>query len=78
MEQMMKLKQGSIGHDYTVISFNLPLNIEKRLEALGMTYGTVVSVLNRKHQGIMIVKIRGTRFALGKNITNNIQVRCAG
>ena len=28
----MKLKQGSIGHDYTVISFNLPLNIEKRTE----------------------------------------------
>lgn len=76
MEQMITLSDGDVGGRYRVMDFHLPLKIEKRLEALGMTQGTSISVLNSKHRGIMIVKIRGTRFALGKNITKNIQVRC--
>lgn len=76
MKQTIALSQGKIGADYQVLSFHLPLKIEKRLEALGMTQGTGITVLNSKHHGILIVKIRGTRFALGKNITKNIQVRC--
>lgn len=76
MEQMITLSEGKIGSGYQVMEFHLPLNIEKRLEALGMTHGTSISVLNSKHHGVMIVKIRGTRFALGKNITKNIKVRC--
>ena len=40
-----------------------------------MTTGTTISVLNRKGKGIMIIKLRGTRFALGYNITQNIRVR---
>ena len=52
----------------------LPINIEKRLEALGMTHGTSVLILNSKSRGVLIVKVRGTRFALGRNITENIQV----
>ena len=56
-------------------SMDLPFELERRLEALGMTTGTRVSVLNRKGKGIMIIKLRGTRFALGYNITRNIKVR---
>ena len=52
----------------------LPVNIEKRLEALGMTRGTSIAVLNSKSRGVLIVKVRGTRFALGRNITKNILV----
>jgi len=48
--------------------------MEKRLEALGMTRGTSVAVLNSKSKGVLIVKIRGTRFALGRNISRNITV----
>lgn len=48
--------------------------MEKRLEALGMTRGTSVAVLNSKSQGVLIIKVRGTRFALGRNITKNILV----
>lgn len=53
---------------------DLPVNIEKRLEALGMTRGTSIAVLNSKSRGVLIVKVRGTRFALGRNITKNILV----
>ena len=48
--------------------------MEKRLEALGMTRGTSVAVLNSKSHCVLIVKVRGTRFALGRNITKNILV----
>lgn len=70
----MYLCDGNIGNDYQVADIKLPTNIEKRLEALGMTRGTSVTVLNSKSRGVLIVKVRGTRFAFGSNITKNILV----
>ena len=49
--------------------------ITRRLQALGLNDGTKVYVLNRKHKGAMIIKVRGTRLALGKHISSNIEVR---
>ena len=71
----MYLNQGRIGKSYKIKDIKLPVNMEKRLEALGMTRGTSVAILNSKNQGVLIVKVRGTRFALGRNITENILVR---
>ena len=71
----MYLCDGKIGNDYKVEDIKLPVNMEKRLEALGMTRGTSVAVLNSKSRGILIVKVRATRFAFGRNITENILVR---
>ena len=71
----MSLSNGKIGFSYQVETIKLPTNLEKRLEALGMTRGTSVDVLNSKNQGVLIVKVRGTRFALGRSITKNILVR---
>jgi len=71
----MSLSDGKIGFSYQVETIKLPANLEKRLEALGMTQGTSVDVLNSKNQGVLIVKVRGTRFALGRSITKNILVR---
>jgi len=70
----MYLCDGKIGNEYKVEDIDLPVNIEKRLEALGMTRGTSIAVLNSKRRGVLIVKVRGTRFALGRNITKNILV----
>ena len=70
----MELRQGKIRGTYVIDKISLPLQTEKRLEALGMTQGTPVEVLNRKSGGTMIVRVRGTRFALGKGITGNIEV----
>ena len=70
----MLLKDAKIGRAYTVKSIHLPFQLERRLEALGMTRGTSVAVLNSKSQGVLIIKVRGTRFALGRNITKNILV----
>ena len=70
----MYLCDGKIGNEYKVEDIDLPVNIEKRLEALGMTRGTSIAVLNKQSRGVLIVKVRGTRFALGRNITKNILV----
>ena len=70
----MYLCNGKAGNEYKVRDIDLPTNMEKRLEALGMTRGTSVMVLNSKSHGVLIVKVRGTRFVLGRNITKNILV----
>ena len=66
--------EGRTGKQYKVESRRLPVQMERRLEALGMTRGTEVDVLNSKSRGVLIVKVRGSRFALGRNITRNIIV----
>lgn len=71
----MQLKDAQIGKNYIIREMALPFQLERRLEALGMTKETLVSVINRKGKGILIIKLRGTRFALGYNITKNIDVK---
>ena len=71
----MLLKDAQIGRTYIVENISLPFEMERRLEALGMTQKTPVSVLNRKGKGVLIIKLRGTRFALGYNITKNIEIK---
>ena len=71
----MYLKDAQIGRTYIVEKIGLPFQLERRREAPGMTNKTPVAVLNRKGKGILISKLRGTRFALGYNITKNIEVK---
>lgn len=73
----MKLCEAEKGKSYIVKDIDLPFEMHRRLEALGMTDLTPVTVLNRKGKGILIIKLRGSRFALGYNITKNIEVTCA-
>lgn len=74
----MQLNDAQIGQTCVVEDIHLPLQLQRRLEALGMTRGTFLSVLNRKGKGILIIKLRGSRFALGYNITRNIDVKAGG
>lgn len=71
----MKLIEGETGKSYVVESMELPVQTGRRLEALGMTEGTQVTVMNRKKRGALIIKVRGTRFAIGKSIGENIEIR---
>lgn len=70
----MTLDLGMKGRSYIVEALNLPSKVSKRLEALGMIRRTKVEVLQVKPNGAMIVKVRGTRFALGNRISSNIHV----
>ncbi|MCH1983972.1 ferrous iron transport protein A [Ruminococcus sp. OA3] len=71
----MKLIEGEVDSSYRVVRMDLPLNVDRRLEALGMTGDSRVLVMNKKKRGAMVIKVRGTRFAIGKSIAEHIEVR---
>ncbi len=71
----MKLDEGSAGRVYIVERVTLELTLERRLEALGILPGTRITVLNRKDRGALIIYVRGTRFAIGAGIAQNIEVK---
>lgn len=73
----MKLTEGDIGHIYCINSMQVEERIMRRLEALGINEGAFIKVLNKK-KGALIVKVRSTRFAVGQNITDGIDVKEAG
>lgn len=71
----MILKEGKNHHTYEVLSVKLEeTGLEKRLQALGLTEGSLITVLNNDKKGSMTVKFRGTRFAVGKKIADHIQI----
>lgn len=70
----MTLDRGNVGENYMVKEIHLPEQIAHRLEALGMTLGTRVLILERKDKGTEVLKVRGTRFAVGRGITAKIEV----
>lgn len=71
----MNLKEGNVNHTYVVQNIQLELQLERRLEALGLTEGSQVSILKNDKKGSLIVKFRGTRFAIGKRIADHIVVK---
>ena len=70
----MKLNEGEVGETYLVINVIADAAITRRLEALGVNELTPVSVLNKKGSGSVIFKVRGTRLAVGKRISDGILV----
>ena len=71
----MTLSESVPGKVYTVESTKLNEKVGRRLEALGLIIGTKVEVLNRKKTGTLIFKVRGTRLAIGKEISAGIFVK---
>ena len=71
----MTLKQGKNNKTYQVLSINIELLLERRLEALGLTEGAKITILNNNKKGALTAIFRGTRFALGKRIADHIEVK---
>lgn len=71
----MTIHNMEIGQTAVVESIDLGHDISRRLEMLGLTGGTQISLLNKKRGGAVIVKLRGTRYAFGRDIASGIEVR---
>ena len=69
----MRLYDGTIGNTYVVRSVTVDEAITRRLAALGVNENTPVTILNKKRSGTVIIRVRGTRLALGKKITGGIE-----
>ena len=72
--KQVTLDRARVGGAYRACGIELPTAVEKRLEALGMTNGAKVEVLNRKGKGTVIVRIRGSRLAIGQGIAAGISL----
>lgn len=70
----MRLNEGVIGSNYMVKGVLVDDKITRRLEALGVNEKTPVLILNKKRSGSLIIKVRGTRLALGKKIADGIEI----
>jgi ferrous iron transport protein A len=71
-----KLNECEVGKRYLVIAVQVDdESITRRLEALGVNEGTPVHILNKKGSGSVIIKVRGTRLALGRKLSEGISVR---
>jgi len=71
----MTLYEGKTGEQFRIIKIQLQQsNLTRRLEALGINEMTIVQKLNAKRGGACIIKVRGTRLAIGKHIAQGIQV----
>ena len=69
----MLLSEAQIGKNYRIKRIEVTESITRRLEALGLNEGTRITVLNHKrNRGAFIVKVRGTRLAFGRQITDGI------
>ena len=71
----MKLHEGEIGKTYIVYSVMVDDTITRRLEALGVNEMAPVTLMNKKGSGTVIIKVRGTRLALGRRISEGIEIR---
>jgi Fe2+ transport system protein A len=70
----MILKNARIDTVYKINSMKLDRAKMRRLEALGLTKGTTLKVLNRNGEGAVILMVRGSRLALGSKITEAIYI----
>lgn len=71
----MTLFEAEKGRSYFIDGLYVEPAITRRLQALGLNDGTKVFILNRKKRGALIVQVRGTRLALGRHISSNIEIR---
>ncbi|SCP98090.1 FeoA family protein [Anaerobium acetethylicum] len=71
----MTLLDGKAGESYKVKELMTDEDVMRRLEVLGINEDTNVKILNRKRNGSMIIKVRGSRLAIGRNIAACIEVR---
>ena len=70
----MTLYEAEKGRSYFIEGLYVEPAITRRLQALGLNDGTKVFILNRKKRGALIIQVRGTRLALGRHISSNIEI----
>lgn len=70
----MTVLDAQSGQWYRVKNIHAKANVQRRLEALGILEGTRIQILNQKKSGATIIRVRGTRWAVGKEIAGGIEV----
>lgn len=74
MEAVMTALSAEIGKEYTVMEVEMEGATKRRLAAIGLIKGTKVKVFTRKVGGAIVLKVRGSRYAFGKEIAQHIML----
>ena len=74
----MRLSDGRVGENYAVLRVEaggLPAPLCRRLYEIGVRPGAEIALVNRKGGGASVIKLCGTRFAIGGMIAAFVHVR---
>ncbi len=71
----MNLLESKKGAHYIVIDIDLDTAAKRRFEILGMTLGTQIEVINLKPSGSRIIRLRGSRYAIGQDFAKGILIK---
>ena len=70
----MTLNESKVGSIVNVEKLHLDSALEQRLSILGLIEHTPLKVVTKKGDGIMVIMVRGTRLAIGADISKGIEV----
>lgn len=73
----MTLADGRIGRDYIIKDIFLKETVRQRLGELGLVSGASVRLLLQKRGSASIIRVRGTRIALGIRYAERVEVMTA-
>ena len=69
----MTINTAALGTSYIIKRITLDEPVKRRFEILGMTESSAISVLNKKSSGV-IINVRGTRLAIGKDFAEGVEL----
>lgn len=72
--RFINLLEGITNETYIIENINIDNITKTRLQVLGVLKGTRVRILNKRINGV-IIKVRGTRLGIDKEISNSIKIR---
>ena len=70
----LSLNMASPGEKVKVVSVEAGRGLSQRLADMGLTPGTLLTVINNHRAGPVLINLRGTRLALGFGIARKITV----
>ncbi len=72
--RFINLSEGITNEEYIIQSINVDKATKSRLQVLGILKETKIIILNKRINGL-IIKVRGTRLGLDKEISKLIKIR---
>lgn len=70
----MNLSKCKTNEKYIIERISTDNVTKNRLQVLGVLMGTEIEILNKRINGSIIIKVRGTRLGIDKQIANEIDV----
>ena len=70
----MKLYDGLKNHTYEVNYIQVDLKTKKHLQNMGITQGVKIKIMSKLGNHAYVMRIRGSRVALGESILRKIDV----